>query len=73
VPFASLCEIFGLDAPKKVAEFRKRIWWVRVGTMEVPLSGTYFPGNDRHEGFSAIGPDIARLLALNPRDIDRRP
>lgn len=72
VPFASLCEIFRLDAPKKVAEFRKRIWWVRVGTREVPLTGTYFPGNDRHQGFSAIGPDIARLLALNPRNTDCR-
>jgi uracil-DNA glycosylase len=66
-PFASLCDIFKLDAPREVASFRKDVWWVRLGATEVPLTGTYFPGNDRHKGFPMIGDDIGRLLAVNPR------
>jgi uracil-DNA glycosylase len=66
-PVASLCETFGLDAPRDVASFRQRVWWVQFGATEVPLSGTYFPGNDRHQGFSLIGEDIGRLLTLSPR------
>jgi uracil-DNA glycosylase len=46
VPFKSLCHIFNLRASPKVIEFRKRIWRVRLGKREVPLSGTYFPGNN---------------------------
>ena len=70
VPFNSLCSIFHIDAPKKVAEFRKRIWWVKLRTRSIPLSGTYFPGNNRHKGFSAIGQDIDRILKLFPKDDD---
>jgi hypothetical protein len=38
-----------------------------VGAREVPLLGTYFVGNNRHRGFSAIGENITRLLELKPR------
>ena len=70
VPFEALCRLFGIEAPKRVAEFRKDVAWVRVGGKVVPLSGTYFAGNNRHRGFAAIAEDIGRLLELNPRDSD---
>ena len=71
VPFKSLCGIFSIiDAPQGVAEFRKRTWWVRLGMRKVPLSGTYFPGNDRHRGFDLIAQDIDRILKLSPKDYD---
>ena len=71
VPFHSLCSIFDIiDPPKKVAEFRTGIWWVKLGARKVPLSGTYFPGNNRHKGFSAIVQDIERILRLPPKDND---
>ncbi|TMQ30298.1 MAG: hypothetical protein E6K65_05815 [Nitrospirae bacterium] len=70
VPFNSLCSIFHIDAPKKVAEFRKRTWWVKLGATKIPLSGTYFPGNNRHKGFPAIVQDIDRMLRLSPKDDD---
>ena len=71
VPFKSLCDIFSIiDAPQGVAEFRKRTWWVRLGMRKVPLSGTYFPGNDRHKGFALIAQDIDRILKLSPKDHD---
>ena len=68
VPFESVCDMFAIDAPNRTGEFRKRIWWVRMGAREIPLGGTYFPGNNRHRGFSAIAEDIGRLLELTPRD-----
>ena len=67
VPFHSLCSIFDIDAPKKVAEFRTRTWWVKLGARKIPLSGTYFPGNNRHKGFSAIVQDIGKILKLSPK------
>ena len=70
VPFNSLCSIFHIDAPKKAAEFRKRTWWVKLGATKIPLSGTYFPGNNRHKGFPAIVQDIDRMLRLSPKDDD---
>jgi hypothetical protein len=70
VPFRALCEVFGIDAPTEVAEFRKHVAWVQLGTKQVPVSGTYFPGNNRHRGFSAIVDDIGRLLELSPREND---
>jgi uracil-DNA glycosylase len=69
-PFEALRTIFGLSAPKRVADFRKGTWWVRVGERDVPLSGTFFPGNNRHKGFELIIQDIARMLTLAPRNID---
>lgn len=70
VPFQSLCGLFGIDAPKNVALFRRRVAWVRVGSKEIPMAGTYFTGNDRHRGFSAIVENIGRLLELSPRNAD---
>lgn len=69
VPFKSLCEIFGIiDAPQEVAECRKRTWWVRLGSRKVPLSGTYFPGNNRNNQRSLVEQDIDRILKLSPKD-----
>jgi uracil-DNA glycosylase len=70
VPFEAVCTIFGIDAPKRIAEFRKSVIWVRLGSKNVPLIGTYFIGNNRHRGFAAIVQDIGRILELNPRDSD---
>jgi uracil-DNA glycosylase family 4 len=67
VPFKSLCGIFKIDACQKVAEFRKHTWRVELGARRVPLSGTYFPGNNRHKGFSAIVQDIAKILEPFPK------
>lgn len=67
IPFQSLCDLFSIKAPKKVADFRKHIWWVRLGSSEIPMSGTYFPGNNRHRGFPAIVEDISKLLKFKPR------
>ena len=68
VPFQSLCELFGITAPRNVAKSREHITWVQVGSKEVPMAGTYFTGNNRHRGFSAIVEDIGRLLTLSPRE-----
>jgi len=67
-PFEALCDIFGLEAPRNVADFRTQTWWVPVGQREVPLSGTFFSGNNRHQGFEFIIQDIARILKLAPRN-----
>lgn len=69
-PFNSLCNIFGIEKDErgeKVVECRKNTWWVALGAKMVPLSGTYFPGNNRHKGFSAIAQDIDRILKLFPK------
>lgn len=68
VPFKSLCDIFNLRASVKVNEFRKRIWWVRLGKRDVPLSGTYFPGNNRNNQRPLIEQDIDRILKEFPKD-----
>src|SRR6266849_7499797 len=39
-------------------------WWARVKDQDIPVAGTYFPGNDRHHGLVHIGPDIQNLLSL---------
>lgn len=70
VPFGSLCDLFGLEAPRRVSEFRRKVWWVRLGEKQVPLTGTYFLGNNRHRGFARIAEDIKRLLSLAPRNGD---
>jgi len=67
VPFQTLCDIFGIDAPTRVKRFRGQVWWVRLGEMDVPFAGTYFPGNNRHKGFDKIVEDIDGLLRLEPR------
>jgi uracil-DNA glycosylase len=73
VPFSALCDIFRIDAPRRVAEFRGHVWWVHLGKTQVPLAGTYFPGNDRHRGFDKIVEDIARLLQREPRTAEASP
>ena len=67
VPFESLCDLFSLRTSKKVSEFRKEIWRVRLGEREVLLSGTYFPGNNRNNQRPLIEQDIKRILKEFPR------
>lgn len=69
IPFHSLCALFRLDAPKRVEDFRKKTLWVRIGGKEIPLGGTYFPGNNRHRGFPSIVDDIDKILSIKPRNI----
>jgi uracil-DNA glycosylase family 4 len=66
VPFGGLCSLFGLKAPKKLNEFRRETFWVQMGAQQVPLAGTYFPGNNRHNSFALIENDILRILAQDP-------
>jgi uracil-DNA glycosylase len=66
VPFAAVCQLFGITAPRTVEEFRKKIEWVKMGEKKVPFLGTYFPGNNRHQGFQSVIDDINRLLELTP-------
>jgi uracil-DNA glycosylase family 4 len=73
VPFMALCDIFHLDAPRRVGKFRGHIWWVHLWKTQVPLAGTYFPGNNRHRGFDKIVEDIARLLQREPRTAEASP
>lgn len=68
VPFESLCELFNLRASRKVSEFRKETWRVRLGAREVLLSGTYFPGNNRNNQRPHIEQDIKRILKEFPRN-----
>jgi len=70
VPFRSLCDIFGIAAPRQVARFRGRVWWIRLGNRDVPIAGTYFTGNNRHRGFAKVVEDIDRMLKLQPRTQD---
>jgi uracil-DNA glycosylase family 4 len=70
VPFGTLCDIFHVDAPRQVAEFRGHVWWVQLGKTEVALAGTYFPGTNRHKGFDKIVEDVERLLEIEPRIAD---
>lgn len=73
VPFMSLCRIFGIgrdESEDGVAVFHKKTWLVDLGNQRTPLGGTYFPGNNRHRGFSVIVQDIERILSLNPRGND---
>ncbi len=67
-PFESLRDLFKLRASVKVSEFRKRIWRVRLGKREVPLSGTYFPGNNRNNQRPLIEQDIERIMREFPND-----
>jgi uracil-DNA glycosylase len=67
VPFQSLSSLFSLDAPSRVEDYHGRIWWVGIGAREIPLSGTYFPGNDRHGGLHHIPADLRGLLDVVPR------
>lgn len=70
VPFIGICKVFGVDAPKTVAQFRKRVSWIRLGDLDAPMLGTYFVGNNRHKGFPSIVEDINRLLELKPRTVN---
>ena len=69
-PFEALCHIFALNASKTVADFRTNVWWAQFGATKVALSGTFFPGNNRHNGRDLIPQDIARMLSFEPQHID---
>lgn len=66
-PFESLRNLFKLNASTRVGEIRKTIWWVKLGKGEVPLSGTYFSGNNRNRQRPLVEVDIKRILEEYPR------
>jgi uracil-DNA glycosylase len=60
---ASISSALGLNAPRTVSAIRRSgPWWATVGGQIIPVAGTYFPGNNRHNGLAFIGPDIQALL-----------
>ena len=62
---ATVASALGLDIPWTVKAYRASgPWWARVKDQDIPVAGTYFPGNDRHHGLVHIGPDIQNLLSL---------
>ncbi len=58
----SLSGAFTLERSGRVKEYRTNTRWLSLGNRRVPLSGTYFPGTDRHGGGAAIVADIRRSL-----------
>jgi hypothetical protein len=67
LPFQTLSRLFSFDAPDRVEDCHGRIWWAIIGGREVPVSGTYFPGNDRHGGLRHVPADIMSLLEVGPK------
>ena len=67
IPMQSASRAFGLNIPPKVKEYRNKTWWVTLGDREIPLTGTYFPGNKRHGGFEHIAQDIQEILSKSPK------
>lgn len=67
VPFKTIARLFSMKVPKNVEDCHGRIWWVSLGKHEIPVSTTYFPGNNRHGGLQYVPADIGNLLAVAPK------
>ena len=63
----SASRAFGLEIPRRVERFREKTFWVTLGNREIPLMGSYFPGNNRHGGVEDIVTDIRKILSKSPR------
>ena len=73
---ATVASALGLSAPWTVEAYRTAgpWWWTSPDDGKIiPIAGTYFPGNERHQGFEHIGPDIRELLKLTPRTSTQNP
>lgn len=60
----------GLKIPSRVEEICRSLWWTKLDEYLVPVLGTYFPGNKRHQGFDRIPESINALLALEPKQFE---
>jgi len=69
IPMRSVSEAFNIKIPPRVERFREKPFWVTHGDREIPLAGTYFPGNKRHRGFEYIVQDIREILSKSPKPI----
>ena len=67
IPMQSVSKVFNIKIPPRVERFREKTFWVTLGNREIPLMGTYFPGNNRHRGFEDIVTDIRQILSKSPR------
>ena len=67
IPMQSVSKVFNIKIPPTVERFREKTFWVTLGNREIPLMGTYFPGNNRHRGFEDIVTDIRKILSKSPR------
>lgn len=66
-PVRSLAAALHLKIPRKVLEYRGQLWWPMIAGRSVPVAGTYFAGNDRHQGFESIVEDIKWILDQQPK------
>ena len=62
IPMQSVSKLFNIKIPPTVKRFREKTFWITLGDREIPLAGTYFPGNRRHGGFEDIATDIRKIL-----------
>ena len=67
IPMQSASTAFNIEIPSKVEDFRGTLFHVLLGGRQIPLMGTYFPGNKRHGGFEHIAQDIREILSKSPR------
>ncbi len=63
----AVSKTFELNIPSRIEEICRRVWWVKTESSMIPIAGTYFPGNKRHQGFDRIPESISELLALEPK------
>lgn len=66
IPMQSASTAFNIEIPRKVEDFRGPPFYVPLGGRQIPLMGTYFPGNKRHGGFEHIAQDIREILSKSP-------
>ncbi len=66
-PMKSVSIALEFKAPRLVREYRRKLWWRQIGGHWIPAAGTYFPGNNRHQGFQEIVGDIGWILDQEPR------
>lgn len=60
----------GLKIPPTVEQIVGELWWAKIDKCLVPVAGTYFPGNNRHQGFNRIHESIRSLLGHEAKRYD---
>ena len=67
IPVRSVAAALHLKIPRKVLGYRGKLWWTMMAGRLIPVAGTYFAGNDRHQGFENIVEDIKWILGQQPK------
>ena len=67
IPMQSASTAFNIDIPRNVEDFRGTLFHILLGGRQIPLMGTYFPGNKRHGGFEHIAQNIREILSKSPK------